>query len=512
MSGGHSFASLGLTELARRGVAAPETTAVGGLAVDSRTVGAGDLFVAVPGAARDGTALDGAAFAREAVLRGAVGVVATAQGVETARAALGDLPVPFFVSPNPRAELSRLAARYYVRQPAVTAAVTGTNGKTSTAHFLRQIWAFAGHRAAALGTLGVDFGDGEKDPLEEGLAHTTPEPVTLHRLLARLAAEGCTHAVMEASSHGLAQHRLDGVRPAAAGLTNIARDHMDYHGDHADYAAAKMRLFDAVLPESGVMVVNAEDAEWPRLRAVAQRRGIAAIAVGTGADADLQISTSRVRAGGREARFVWKGRTHSITLNLIGGFQVENAAIAAGMALATGEAAETVFAALPRLTGARGRMELAARRANGAAIYVDYAHTPDALRSAIAALRPHCPGRLTVVFGAGGERDAGKRPLMGRAAAEGADGAIVTDDNPRGEDPAEIRAAIGAACPGSRDIGDRAEAIFAGVEGLCAAGDCLLIAGKGHERGQILGETALPFDDAERARAAVRALDGARGP
>ncbi|MEM9098881.1 MAG: UDP-N-acetylmuramoyl-L-alanyl-D-glutamate--2,6-diaminopimelate ligase, partial [Pseudomonadota bacterium] len=481
MAGARTFESLGLMGLTTQGPAPDGRTEIGKLAVDSRQVKPGDLFIAIPGTERDG-----AAFAQYAVRQGAAAVLATAAGVETARSDLGDLRVPFFVTETPRAALSRLAARYYARQPAVMAAVTGTNGKTSTAHFLRQIWAHAGLRAAAFGTTGVE-GEGFDEPL----SHTTPEPITLHALLARLDKKGCTHAAMEASSHGLAQHRLDGVRLAAAGFTNISRDHMEYHATHADYVAAKLRLFDTVLPAEGTMVVNAMDAQWPKLRAVQKARGIAMITVGTGGDVDLLVSQQSFRGDGQDATFTWKGEAHRVALNLVGAFQAENVAISAGLALATGLEPEQVFAALAHLSGVKGRMELAARRQNGAAIYVDYSHTPDALVTAIAALRPHCTGRLITVFGAGGDRDPGKRPMMGKAVAEGADHAIITDDNPRSEDPASIRAAIKAACPEGEEIGDRAEAILAGVDALRAPGDCLLIAGKGHEQGQIVGAEIL---------------------
>lgn len=498
MAGPHTFESLGLMALAFEGPAPDGATPIGKLAVDSRAVKPGDLFVAIPG-----TELDGAEFAQYAVRQGASAVLATASGIETARKDLGDLRVPFFVTETPRAELSRLAANYYSRQPETIVAVTGTNGKTSTAHFLRQIWAQNGLSAAAFGTTGVE-GEG----FEEPLAHTTPEPITLHALLARLAEKGCTHAAMEASSHGLAQHRLDGVKLAAAGFTNISRDHMEYHPTHEDYVAAKLRLFDSVLPVDGTMVINAMDAETPRLEAVHEARGTTMIKVGTGGEADLRVSDQVFRGDGQDVTFTWEGAPYRVSLNLVGAFQAENVAISAGLAIATGLGPDQVFGALAHLTGVKGRMELVARRRNGAAIYVDYSHTPDALVTAIAALRPHCTGRLIVVFGAGGDRDPGKRPMMGQAVAEGADHGIITDDNPRSEDPALIRAAVKATCPEGEEISDRAEAILAGVDALKAPGDCLLIAGKGHEQGQIVGAEILPFDDGNQARAAVAVLDG----
>ena len=493
-----TFAALGLTGLPHRGPAPDPDAVVAGLAVDSRAAREGFVFVAMPG-----TRLDGAAFAQYAVRQGAIAVVATEAGVETARGDLGGLPIPFFVTGDPRVELARLAARFYGMQPRTLVAVTGTNGKTSTAHFLRQIWASAGCRAAAFGTTGVE-GDGFDEPL----SHTTPEPITLHALLARLAEKGCTHAAMEASSHGLAQHRLDGVALAAAGLTNITRDHMDYHASHEDYVAAKLRLFAELLPPDGAAVLNADDPVFGRVREVALARGLRVISVGRAVGVDLAILAAQYHPGGQELQLGWAGEVYRADLGLIGGFQGANVALAAGLAIATGVEPEDVFAALPGLTGVRGRMEPVARRANGAAIYVDYAHTPDALATAIDALRPHCTGQLVVVFGAGGDRDPGKRPLMGEAVARRADVAIVTDDNPRGEDPAAIRAAVLAACREAHEIGDRAAAILAGVDALKEPGDCLLIAGKGHEQGQEVKGAMLPFDDAMQARSTVAALDG----
>jgi UDP-N-acetylmuramoyl-L-alanyl-D-glutamate--2,6-diaminopimelate ligase len=493
-----TLASLGLDGLEVVGPAADRDARVAGLAVDSREVRDGHVFFAIPG-----TRLDGAEFAQYAVRQGAIAVVATREGVETARRDIGGLPVPFLVTDTPRRVLALAAARFFGAQPEVMAAVTGTNGKTSTTHFLRRIWAAAGHAAAAFGTTGVE-GDGFAEPLR----HTTPDPIALHALLARLAAKGCTHAAMEASSHGLAQYRLDGVGLAAAALTNITRDHMDYHADHEAYVAAKLRLFTDLLPPEGTAVINADDPVFARARDAAAARGIRVIPVGAAQEAALRILDVRFHAEGQDVDFAWEGETHRVHLGLIGDFQSENVAVAAALALATGVPAGTVFAALPGLTGVRGRMQLAARRANGAAIYVDYAHTPDALATAIDALRPHCGGTLVVVFGAGGDRDPGKRPLMGEAVAARADVMIVTDDNPRSEDPAAIRRAVLAGCAEAQEIGDRAEAILAGVDALREPGDCLLIAGKGHEQGQEVQGRMLPFDDAAQAEAAVAALDG----
>lgn len=494
-----TLASLGLTGLAHAGPRPDPELEITGLAVDSRQVTKGFLFAAIPG-----TRLDGASFAQFAVRQGAGAVLITPQGLETARADIGDLPVPFLLSDNPRQELAHLAARFFRRQPRTMIAITGTNGKTSVADFTRQIWEATGHRAAAFGTTGV-VGDGFDEPLNM----TTPEPITLHSLLARLAGKGCTHAAMEASSHGLAQHRVDGVRFAAAGLTNITRDHLDYHQDQDDYVGAKMRLFHEVLPRDGVAVLNADDPVFPLARMALAGRPM--IPVGRTGGAILRLTRSDFRNDGQDIHFVWKNEVYSAALSLIGGFQADNALLAAGLAIATGDRPEEVFAALPHLKGVRGRMELAGRRANGAAVYVDFAHTPDALTAALAAIRPHVPGRLVVLGGAGGDRDPGKRPLMGCAMQEGADTVIVTDDNPRSEDPAAIRAAVHLGAPEADNIGDRAEAILSGVDALKSPGDCLLIVGKGHEQGQEIGDATLPFDDVSQAKAAIAALDGPEG-
>lgn len=491
----HSLSSLGLDRLEHAGPSPDSDLPISGLAVDSREVRDGFLFVAMPG-----TKLDGASFAQYAVRQGAAAVIVTPEGLDTARTDIGELPVPFLICDNPRAELARLAAKWYGAQPETMVAITGTNGKTSVAHFVGQIWQELGRAAAAFGTTGVE-GEG----FEEPLAMTTPEPLALHALLARLAEKGCTHAAMEASSHGLAQHRLDGVHLTAAGLTNITRDHMDYHRDHDDYVGAKLRLFHSVLPRGGWVAVNADDPVFPLVRLVSKERNV--IPVGRSEEATLRLISADFHGEGQTIAFDWEGQRYERELALIGGFQAENALLAAALAIATGEDAEAVFDTLPHLTNVRGRMERAAVRRNGAAVYVDYAHTPDALRTAIAALRPHCAGRLVVVFGAGGDRDPGKRPLMGAAVAELADHAIITDDNPRSEDPAAIRAAIAEAAPEAEIIGSRAEAILAGVDALKDAGDCLLIAGKGHEQGQEIAGETLPFDDAEQARAAVAVLD-----
>ncbi len=491
----HTLESLGLSGLPYEGAPPVPSAAVTGIAVDSRDVADGFVFVAIKG-----EKLDGAEFAQYAVRQGALAVVATAEGVATMRRDIGALPVPVFVVAEPRAVLSRLAAAFYPGQPPVMAAVTGTNGKTSVTYFLRQIWEALGHRAAAFGTTGIT-GKGFDAPL----AMTTPEPIALHKILDDLAANGCTHGAMEASSHGLAQYRLHGVRLTTAGLTNITRDHMDYHRDFDDYVGAKLRLFHEILAPGGTAVLNADEPVFALARMATRDRNM--IAVGRDEAADLRLVARAFHTDGQDIGLTWEGKRYDARLQLIGEFQAWNVLTAAGMALACGDDPAAIFAALPGITGAKGRMELVARRANGAAVYVDYAHTPDALATAIKALRPHCEGRLIVVFGAGGDRDPGKRPMMGKAVADYADVAIVTDDNPRSEDPATIRLAVKEGAPEADDIGDRTQAILTGVDALTRPGDCLLIAGKGHEQGQEVGDEMRPFDDGDQARTAVEVLD-----
>jgi UDP-N-acetylmuramoyl-L-alanyl-D-glutamate--2,6-diaminopimelate ligase len=487
-----SLAALGLT--ARGG----RDTRVHGLAVDSRAVGPGFLFAALPGSQGHG-----AAYLPMALDRGAAAILTDAAGAREAEAALAGRDAALVVAEDPRAALAYAAALWFDAQPDTIVAVTGTNGKTSVASFTRQIWTALGQTAINIGTTGVE------GAWEAPSGHTTPEPITLHRLLAEAAAAGVTHAAMEASSHGLDQRRLDGVRLRAAGFSNFSQDHLDYHGTFEAYFAAKAGLFARVLPEDGVAVINTDDPRGAEMAAIAARRGQRVLRVGRGAEADLRILGQRFDAGGQDLRLGYAGRTHQLRLSLIGGFQAANVALAAGLAIAADEAPEAVIAALPQLRGVRGRMQPAASRGNGAAVFVDYAHTPDAVATALRALRPHVMGRVVVVLGAGGDRDRTKRPLMGQAAAAHADLVFVTDDNPRTEDPAQIRAAVMAGCPGAVEVGDRAEAILRGVDAL-GPGDALLVAGKGHETGQVIGTQSYPFDDVEQASLAVAALDGGR--
>ena len=484
-----SLSSLGLTA---RGGANPNIT---GISVDSRGVKDGFLFAAMPG-----TKVHGAEFIKYAVRMGAAAVLTDAKGAAIAADVMADAGVAVVVTDAPREALARTAALYFGAQPGTIVAVTGTNGKTSVSTFVRQIWIEMGLAAVNLGTTGVE------GAWAAPLAHTTPEPITLHRTLAQAASHGITHAAMEASSHGLDQRRLDGVTLQAAGFTNFTQDHLDYHETFEAYFDAKAGLFARVLPEDGTAVVNIDDPKGVEVAAIAKARGCEVITVGRDGG-DLHLTAQRFDATGQDLRFEWAGKTYQKRLNLIGGFQADNVLLAAGLVIACGGDPAEVFDTIPHLKTVRGRMQLAATRDNGAAVFVDYAHTPDAVATALSAMRPHVMGRLIAIVGAGGDRDNTKRPLMGQAATTHADMVIVTDDNPRSEDPACIRAAVLLGAPEATEVGDRAEAILRGVDAL-GPGDALLIAGKGHETGQIVGDDILPFDDAEQASVAVAALDG----
>ena len=472
-------------------------TRITGLSVDSRLVKPGHLFAALPG-----TRIHGGEFIQYAIRMGAAAILTDRIGAEIAKAEIAEAGIPVVRTEDPRQALAHAAALWFANTPKTIAAVTGTNGKTSVAAFARQIWQVLGHPAINLGTTGVE-GDWTAP-----LAHTTPEPITLHRTLAEAVREGITHVAMEASSHGLEQKRLDGVQLLAAAFTNISQDHLDYHDTFDDYFEAKLGLFERVLPDDGTAVINLDDPRGAEVVMTAEARGQDVLTVGASDRAALHILAQRFESEAQTLRFSWAGQTHQVRLGLIGGFQASNAMVAAGLVIACGGEPRDVFNALEHLTTVRGRMQHVATRENGATVFVDYAHTPDAVATALAALRPRVMGRIIVVFGAGGDRDSTKRPLMGAAASRGADVAIVTDDNPRSEDPAAIRAAVIEGMSGDfSEVGDRAEAILRGVDAL-GAGDALLIAGKGHETGQVIGDDVLPFDDAEQASVAVAALDG----
>ena len=458
---------------------------IAGLSADSRKIKPGFLFVAVAGAKADG-----AHFARAAASAGAVAVAAE-QRPEGLPGTVIFVPVK-----NARRALALAAAKFFPRQPGTIGAVTGTSGKTSVAAFTRQIWATLGFSAASIGTVGVVSPKGETYG-----ALTTPDPVELHRTLDQLAGEGVTHLALEASSHGLDQHRLDGVRIAAGAFTNLSRDHLDYHLTMEAYLQAKLRLFTELVEPSGTAVIDVDDCYGGQVVDAARQRGLKVMTVGVGGD-DIKLLSGEIDGFAQVIGIGHAGKTCKVKLPLVGAFQVANAAVAAGLAIATGAEPAGVFPALEKLTGAKGRLELVGS-ASGAPIFIDYAHKPDALAKALAALRPYASGKLVVVFGAGGDRDAGKRPIMGRIAAENADRVIVTDDNPRSEQPAAIRAAILATATGAAEIGDRSAAIRAGIASL-KKGDVLLIAGKGHETGQIVGDRVLPFSDHDAVAAALQ--------
>ncbi|MBI2713484.1 MAG: UDP-N-acetylmuramoyl-L-alanyl-D-glutamate--2,6-diaminopimelate ligase [Rhizobiales bacterium] len=458
---------------------------IAGVTADSRKVKPDFLFVAIAGAKADG-----AHFARAAAASGAVAVAAEQRpdGLSA--------NVAFVQVGNARRALALAAAKFFSRQPGTIAAVTGTSGKTSVAAFTRQIWTALGLQAASIGTVGV------VSPKTETYGSlTTPDPVELHRTLDQLAGEGVTHLALEASSHGLDQHRLDGVCVAAGAFTNLSRDHLDYHQTLEAYLAAKQRMFSDLVAPNGTAVIDVDDCYAGQVVEAAKKRGLKIMTVGEHGD-DIKLVGGAIDGFAQVVSIAHGGTTYQVKLPLVGGFQVQNAAVAAGLAIATGSEPARVFASLEKLTGAKGRLELAGSR-NGAPIFIDYAHKPDALAKALAALRPYSSGKLVVVFGAGGDRDSGKRPIMGRIAAENADRVIVTDDNPRSENPAAIRAAILAAAPGATEIADRAEAIRKAIAEL-KSGDVLLIAGKGHETGQIIGERVVPFSDHEAVAAALQ--------
>ncbi|WP_027051099.1 UDP-N-acetylmuramoyl-L-alanyl-D-glutamate--2,6-diaminopimelate ligase [Mesorhizobium erdmanii] len=459
---------------------------VAGISSDSRQVKPGVVFFALAG-----TKADGAAYAADAARRGALAIV-TGKG-----SAVGGLQVPVLAVDDPRLALALSAARYFGKQPSTMVAVTGTSGKTSVAAFTRQIWEQVGYAAASIGTTGVVApGRNEYGSL------TTPDPVALHQLLSELADAGVTHASMEASSHGLDQRRLDGVKLAAGGFTNLGRDHMDYHPTVEDYHRAKLRLFDTLLPKGAPAVIFADD-PWsaPTIQA-AKAAGLKVLTVGRHGDF-LTLKRVEHERHRQRAEVEAEGVLYEIDLPLAGDFQISNALVSAGLAISTGTPVAKALMALEKLKGAPGRLDLVGTTAGGAPVYVDYAHKPDALENVLASVRPFTTGRVMVVFGCGGDRDRGKRPIMGEIATRLADVVIVTDDNPRSEAPETIRAAIMAAAPRAIEIGDRRKAIHEAV-GMLHAGDTLIVAGKGHEEGQTIGAETLHFSDHEEVRAALR--------
>lgn len=459
-----------------------------GITADSRFVTPGALFAALPG-----SQVDGARFVPSAIDAGAAAVLT---GLTSD---VGDPDVPVLRVEEPRRALARIAARFYDRQPENIVAITGTSGKTSVADFTRQIFTALGRQSASIGTIGIIKPDG-------GVygSLTTPDPVTLHLELASLADQGVTHLAFEASSHGLDQRRLDGVDIKAAAFINIGRDHLDYHPTLEDYFRAKQRLFDVLLPDDGCAVIGIDQPEAQAIVDICRRRGLRMIRVGHDEASDLRVVAQAPDEFGQRISVIYDGEGYDISLALIGRYQGMNAMLAAGLALAVGEQPDAVFAALGVLQGVRGRLEVVSN-IHGAKVVVDYAHKPDALAAALDALRPFVTGKLVCVFGCGGDRDRGKRPIMGQISAEKADVTIVTDDNPRNEDPAAVRAEILSQCPGAIEIGDRFEAIGHAMMQL-SPGDVLLIAGKGHETGQIIGDQVLPFSDHDAVEAVSREL------
>lgn len=456
------------------------------ITADSRHVKPGAIFVAIPG-----VKADGAQYVADAVKNGAAAIVAS--GSTSA-------PVPVITVEDPRAAISALANALYPQQPANLYAVTGTDGKTSTADFVRQLAALLGHKSASIGTLGL-----RSDVVflnqQFPAVNTSPEPVLLRRMLSSLADAGVTHAAVEASSHGLAQKRLDGLKFAAAAFTNLTRDHLDYHGTVEAYAEAKAQLFSRVLPANGIAVLNRDDAQFVSLKAICDARGIIVKSFGVHADADYRIAHVTPHAEGLDATVEINGKAYALSLPLYGAFQLSNILTALALLNLKQAELEVAIKQLPKLQGVPGRLEKIATY-HDAPIFVDYAHTPAALANILKTLRPHTKNKLHVLFGAGGDRDAGKRPEMGKAATEFADVVMVTDDNPRSENPAAIRAAILAVAPGATELPDRATAIRTAVLNL-QPGDVLVVAGKGHETTQTIGEQTIHFSDAEHIREAV---------
>ena len=481
-------AAVRLSDLLHRDV--PSDPVITGVTADSRKVAPGSLFVALPGVTADGRA-----FIPQALSNGAAAVLAPSG---TPREA-----APLLVTSGDIRRAYALAARgFYGAQPKTCVAVTGTNGKTSVAAFCRQIWAAMGIRAASMGTLGVTAQKGTDSAALTGPGLTSPDAGDAARLLAELAAMGVTHLALEASSHGIDQRRLDGVALKAAAFTNLTQDHLDYHGDMDAYRAAKLRLFETLLPRGRTAVLNADSDAYSRFAAAGLMSGLSIMGVGE-RGRDLTLSGRRATPEGQRLTIEVRGKSHEVLLPLAGAFQASNALVAAGLCIAGGEDPEAVLAALEKIQGAQGRLQRIPGARHGE-VYVDYAHTPDGLETVLKALRPHATGRLIVVFGAGGDRDKGKRPLMGAIAGRLADLAIVTDDNPRSEDAAVIRREVRAGAPAALEIGDRRAAIQEAV-GMMRDGDVVVIAGKGHEQGQIVGGTTHPFDDATVATEALLA-------
>ena len=481
------MSALRLSDLLRRDV--PSDPLITGVTADSRKVAPGSLFVALPGSAADGRA-----FIPQALSQGAAAVLApsdTDAGLAPLLVTSGDVRRAYAIA----------ARSFYGAQPKTCVAVTGTNGKTSVAAFCRQIWAAMGLTSASMGTLGVLKQSGNVNQALTGPGLTSPDAADAARMMAQLAEAGVTHLALEASSHGIDQRRIDGVTLKAAAFTNLTQDHLDYHGTMDEYRAAKLRLFETLLPRGRTAVLNADSDAYSSFAAASIMSGLGIMGVGE-RGRDLTLVARRAVPEGQRLTIDVRGETHEVLLPLAGAFQASNALVAAGLCIAAGEDAGRVLAAMEKIEGAQGRLQRIGGASKGE-VYVDYAHTPDGLETVLKALRPHATGRLIVVFGAGGDRDRAKRPLMGEVAGRLADVAIVTDDNPRSEDPASIRKAVREGCPDALEIGDRREAIRHAI-GEMRDGDVVVIAGKGHEQGQIVGSVTHPFDDASEAAEALR--------
>ena len=488
-AGRMSLSDLGLAD-------APDpAAAVSGLSENSRSIYPGCLFAALPG-----TRTHGALYVDAAIENGAAALLTDVDGAQVAAANNDVSGLQMIVRTRPRSAFAVAASNWFGGAPETVVAVTGTNGKTSVATMCRQLWEALGRPAANCGTTGIEGAYAAQ------LHHTTPDPMTLHRHLGAMKRQGIARVALEASSHGLSQARLDGLKFKAAAFTNLSHEHQDYHPDLKSYFDAKATMFERNMIDGGMAVVCIDSPFGKEMSNVAAASGLELITVGR-ETADLKLVAQRFRSSGQTLSFSWRGKVFAAELNLAGGFQGMNALTAAALLIGAGENAEAVFSKLNRIGAVRGRMELAARKNDGSPVFVDYAHTPDALETALKAVRPHVLGRLIVVFGAGGDRDRSKRPLMGRVAKMHSDVQFVTDDNPRFEDPASIRSEILAACPEAAEVADRAEAILTAVSAMRPS-DALVIAGKGHETTQTIGEMVLPFDDAEQASIAVKALEG----
>ena len=461
-----------------------DDTSVSGVSIDSRTVKQGYVFAALPG-----TALDGRDYIQSAIENGAIAILTT-KGVTA--------DVPVIGVDNPRLAYAKLCAELYPRQPKTLVAMTGTNGKSSTVEFLRHLWAYAGLRAACFGTLGVRSPKGYRP-----LTHTTPDALSLHMTLDELAGEGVTHVAMEASSHGLMQYRLDGVVVTASGFSNLTQDHFDYHPTMEHYFEAKARLFTELTPKDAPVIINVNDDYGRKLADICNARGQDVSRIGWSGE-DIRIAELMPRAASQMMTLIIAGERHKIELPLAGEFQALNAVAALGLAMATGVSKSKALEGLTQLTGVAGRLERAGQTKDGAPIFVDFAHTEDGLDKLLRSVRPHTMGKVIIVFGCGGDRDPDKRPKMGAVATKLADDVIVTDDNPRSEDPASIRKAVLAGCDSASEIGDRAAAIAEGISRL-GPNDCLVVAGKGHETGQIIGDVTIPFSDTEEVQKALKA-------